>query len=448
MLYGGQAGGGKSDLLLGLARNKHKNSIIFRRTYDRLEESLIPRSLEFYGARERFNASKYFWLFRDEGRRIRFAHLERDDTIHKYKSGAFDGIFFDELSEFTELQYRYLSSRLRTVRKNQRCRMVGCTNPGDEGEEWIINVWAHWLDDKHPNPAKPGELRYFKRNDAGDEVETTKDDEDAISRTYIPASLKDNPYLGKDYEVRLNALPEPYRSQLAKGIWGITREDDRWQVIPTIWIRLAQGRWEPREAVDSFDSVGVDVAYGGQDKTVFCGRVANWFSELEKHDGRKTPDGQTAAGLLSRFIKDDPAVIIDATGYGASCADFAKEFCKVRGFIASSGSKRKDQSGKLGFVNKRAEVWWKFREALDPKSGEDIALPPDRELLADLSAPRWKLMSNGIQIESKEQIIKRLKRSPDCGDSVVLAHYGVGEQAADFAIDLQNEVKSRLKVFG
>ena len=64
-----------------------------------------------------------------------------------------------------------------------------------------------------------------------------------------------------------------------------------------------------------------------------------------------------------------------------------------------------------------------MREALNPVDGEDLALPPDRELRADLCAPRWKVAARGVQIESKEDIHKRIGRSTDCGDAVVLARY-------------------------
>ena len=67
-----------------------------------------------------------------------------------------------------------------------------------------------------------------------------------------------------------------------------------------------------------------------------------------------------------------------------------------------------------------------MREALDPISGDDIALPPDPELLADLTAPRWSITTSGIQVESKKDIVKRLKRSPDCGDAVVLSRMKMG----------------------
>jgi hypothetical protein len=79
----------------------------------------------------------------------------------------------------------------------------------------------------------------------------------------------------------------------------------------------------------------------------------------------------------------------------------------------------KDRSGQLGSVNRRAEWWWRLREALDPATGDSLALPPDPSLLADLCAPQWKLAARGIQIEAKEDIIRRIGRSPDKGDSAV-----------------------------
>jgi hypothetical protein len=94
----------------------------------------------------------------------------------------------------------------------------------------------------------------------------------------------------------------------------------------------------------------------------------------------------------------------------------------VNGINFASHSDAHDKSGKLGFLNVRAEAYWLFREALAPNSEQNIALPPDPALLADLCAPRWKLTARGIQIEDKESIKKRIGRSPDRADAVVLAH--------------------------
>jgi hypothetical protein len=89
----------------------------------------------------------------------------------------------------------------------------------------------------------------------------------------------------------------------------------------------------------------------------------------------------------------------------------------------SERTEAKDKSGTLAFVNVRAEAYWRMREALDPNTSK-LSLPDDPELLGDLVAPRWSMQSNGIKIESKDDIKKRLGRSPDCGDAVALALYG------------------------
>ena len=66
-------------------------------------------------------------------------------------------------------------------------------------------------------------------------------------------------------------------------------------------------------------------------------------------------------------------------------------------------------------------MWWRLREMLEPGSGRNLVLPDDRELLGDLCAPRYKQTTQGIQIESKDDIRKRLGRSTDCGDALVMA---------------------------
>ncbi len=88
----------------------------------------------------------------------------------------------------------------------------------------------------------------------------------------------------------------------------------------------------------------------------------------------------------------------------------------------------RDKSGKLKFRNVRALAYWRLREALDPVTGDNLALPPDPELEADLKAPKWSLTTGGILIESKEDIQERIGRSPDCGDAVALAYYGVKQR--------------------
>jgi len=101
------------------------------------------------------------------------------------------------------------------------------------------------------------------------------------------------------------------------------------------------------------------------------------------------------------------------------------------GYRGSEGSSAHAIGTGLKFANKRAQDWWQMYEALDPQAPDKIALPPDQELAADLATPRMSaraMQERGIiQIESKDEIRKRLGRSPDKGDAVVMcrAHGGL-----------------------
>ena len=98
----------------------------------------------------------------------------------------------------------------------------------------------------------------------------------------------------------------------------------------------------------------------------------------------------------------------------------------AKGFVASRKTDFRDQSGELGFANWRSAAWWITREMLDPESGFNVCLPDDPELIGDLTAPRMKAITSAsrIQVESKEDIYKRLGRSTDVGDAVVQALVG------------------------
>jgi hypothetical protein len=430
VLYGGAAGGGKSDLLLGLARTKQRRSLLLRREFPDLERSLISRSLEFYGDKKFYNSSKHVWNI--DGRRIEFGHMERVGTPQEpgdeesYASAPYDFIAFDQLEQFPEYAYTFMISRARSA-DGQRVRIVSSANWVGEHLDWIIKRWAAWLDTGHPNPAKPGELRWYYRL-KGDEQEREAPDATPIwdepaqdwvaplSRTFIPAGLKDNPYLDDKYRAALQLLPEPLRSALLYGDLHATMTDDAYQVIPRAWVKAAMKRWAERVIIP--DVIGCDVARGGDDKTVKAPRKGSYFAKLEKYPGRSTPDGQSVVDLL----QTKATINIDVIGVGASAYDIGvmRELNMIPVNFAQ-GSKATDKSGTLRFINKRAEYYWSLREGLDPNEGDDIALPPDPELEADLCAPRWSSQSNGIKIESKEDIKKRIGRSPDCADAVVLA---------------------------
>jgi hypothetical protein len=212
-------------------------------------------------------------------------------------------------------------------------------------------------------------------------------------------------------------------------------KDDAWQVIPTEWVLAAQKRGQEGHRPDgAMRSCGVDVAWGGSNQTVIAPLYGVWFDELIVYPGSATPDGPTTAKYVTDVVKDDTPIFIDAVGYGASAYDSLVGLAQtadedtipvnVTPVNAGEATKARDLSGRYQFFNVRAEMYWRLREALDPESGENIALPPDRELRVDLCAPRYRVQSGKYIIEEKKEIVKRTGRSPDRADAVALAWYG------------------------
>ena len=432
LFMGGAAGGGKTDLLLGLAATAHRRSLILRREYPQLK-GVIDRSRELFSAHGTFNSTNGIWRL-NNGRVIEMGSAQYAQDVTKYQGRAHDAKLFDEISNFLESQYRFLIGWNRSTIPTQRCRVVGAGNPPTSADgEWVIRYWAPWLDAQHPHPAKPGELRWFAVIGGEDiEVEDGQpfDHHGELikprSRSFIPARLHDNPYLmDTNYEAVLQGMPEPLRSQMLYGDFAAGTQDDPWQVIPTAWIRAAQARWSPSGKPEGpQDCVGVDVARGGADKTVLSRRWGAWFALLEKYPGSDTPDGQAVATLTLKALVDGGQANVDVIGVGASVYDLLRQQrAKVVPINFAESSSARDRSNTLRFANRRAEAYWKLREALDPDKGENLMLPPDSELLADLCAPHWSMRTTGIIVESKEDIVKRLGRSPDCGDAVVLSAY-------------------------
>lgn len=282
--------------------------------------------------------------------------------------------------------------------------------------------------------AAPGELRWVVTDAEGrDEWVNGPDDVRIVngqimkptSRTFIPAKLSDNPYLVRTgYQATVDALPEPFRSLLLGGFRTQFRDQDN-QVLPTSWLKASMARWK-QDGFKDFEMtcMALDPAGGGKDAAVLCWRHGGWYAPLVALKGEQTRDGSAMAAAVVARRRGNAAVIIDhGGGYGTDVSSRLKE--NGIAYTAFNGANKSERRGPDGqrFVNARAEAWWKFREELNPDrdGGSTIALPDDPELLADLAAPTFDVQTNGILIESKDEIRKRLGRSPDKGDAVVMA---------------------------
>lgn len=439
LFYGGAGGGGKTDLLLGCGMTQHRNGVIFRTEFTQFRGALgmIERSREIVGLRGEFREG-HVWRGLPGNRALEFAAVKHDDDLKKWKGRPHDFIGFDELPEFPLAHFRFLGGWLRTTRVGQRVRIIGTGNPPtDEAGKWIIAYWGPWLDPKHPRPAKPGELRYYAviddrdvdRPDLRPYVHVFPGGRELRvvprSRTFIPASVEDNPFLMETgYDQQLNNLPEPLRSQLRFGDFTAGVADDPWQLIPTAWVRAAQARWTADgHGGQPVTAAGCDPSRGGAAEFVVARRHGAWVAPLAITPGKDVPDGEAGAAVLMAAVKDRGIPVrIDIIGTaGGSVYDHARalkmQAVAMNGSAASAGTDR--ATGKLGFVNLRAEWHWRMREQLDPAWPVKLALPPDDQLRSDLCAPRWRPTPRGIQVEAKEDIMARLGRSPDRGDAVI-----------------------------
>jgi hypothetical protein len=434
LFYGGSAGGGKSDLIFGLALTQHKRSLLLRRT-NKEASKMAERIADILGGRDGYNGQDHVWRL-PEGRLIDIGGVQLEDDKQKYKGTPHDLIGWDEISDFTESQFRFINTWNRTAIPGQRARVVAAGNPPTTPEGlWVIKYWAPWLDETHPNPARPGELRWFT-SIAGEEKEVDGpgpyDDGAghmvlARSRSYIPAKLEDNPdYERSGYRSVLASLPAELRAAYYEGKFNAALRDAPFQVIPTQWVMDAQSRWKPDGRGDfAMTAMGFDPAGGGEDSAELAIRYGGWVAPLVSEKGKNTADGDFSAATIFKHRKDGCVVVVDmGGGYGGAVAlrlkDNGVECYKFNGAEASSAKTR--DGAVLSFRNKRAEAWWRVREMLNPE-GEDaerMALPPDPELRADLCAPTWELTKGGILVESKDDIRKRLGRSTNKGDAVVL----------------------------
>jgi hypothetical protein len=209
-----------------------------------------------------------------------------------------------------------------------------------------------------------------------------------------------------------------------------SREEDG--VIPLRWVEEANLRWEELNAAGWVDleplhAVGVDVATSGKDKTVYAHRHGMVIHKLER---RSKQDAMETAGevmTILRTAEHHPVAMVDQADAGV-IARLREQGANVKAFVSSHHDDTlKDITGELEMLNLRAAAWWHLRDLLNPENGKDVALPPDDKLLGDLVTPRYKEHSSGrVKVELKEEIRKRLGRSPDDGDAVVYAFWTAG----------------------
>jgi len=350
-LYGGAAGGGKSDaLLMGLLSHVHipkYAGLGIRRTYADLSlpGALMDRAAEWLApTAAHWNHDKKRWTF-PSGAIITFGYCESDNDRFRYASAEFQEIAFDELTQFSEVQYTYLSSRLRSlVDFPFTPRMRAASNPGGVGHKWVHDRFL-------------GEDSVFP---------------------FVPARIADNPFINQaEYAKKLSRLDSITRAQLLNGEWvqdvqGLIYPYTRGNKIESV--PVIPGKW--------YHVLGVDLgASESKPTTAFC--VLGWCDQVPR--GVWVVQSEVHAGMIPSTIAARIEELMTEYGgftqivvdEGALGRGYGREFREVYALPTRSAEKQ----SKMGFRKL-------LRGALERQEVQIVEIS-NKELLGEMDALRW-----------------------------------------------------------
>lgn len=373
VLYGGAAGGGKSDALLMAALQfvdvPGYSALILRRTYSdlALPGAIMDRAAEWFRpTAATWSDSTKTWHF-PSGATISFGYLETDRDRYRYQGAEFQCVCFDELTQFSEVAYTYLLSRLRkTTGALDRVplRMRAATNPGGVGHAWVGKRWA----------IQP---------DGSQDVSNAIDDKSGEPRVFVPARLEDNPHVDSSYEQSLARLDATTHAQLRQGVW-IT--DAGGLVLPLTSANLVQVAPAGLKC-----RLGIDAGSSATAETLSLSVVGwlpqvplhSWIARVEKHPA------MLLSSLAERVreiedIFDIEGIVLDE---GALGAQFGRELRQRFGIPVRAAKK----ANRLGYS-------WLMRDAArgasEPEHRKDVARlyvvePQCRPLIEEAEKLLW-----------------------------------------------------------
>lgn len=432
----GGAGSGKTDVAVFTGLYQGRVTRILRQTSMEFS-AILKRVGEVVGTTDGRNLSTNSWTLPApfghgaKGCTLEWVGLNDADAVLKLQGRPADVLIPEDSANgaLTREDIAFASRWLRSTEPGLHKRVIyTCNPPTSNAGLWVRDFFAPWVDPAYEGtPARSGEILYFLPNNDGTdgEHEVPQGTPGAQSRSVVLSTVDDNPRLLRTgYKQQLQSTAtDVLRRRLLLNDWSAGFDsDDAMQVIPSAWVEAAMQRWTPMPPA-ALDALGVDVSRGGKDKTAIAARCQDWLAPLKVLSGIDTATGQqvAAAVLAARGSSRHAVTFIDVGGVGASPYDILREKVHTVGVNFGEGTKALDNTGSFGYFNVRSMLWWQAREALDPANGRKIALPPDRQLKAELCMPRYELRGGKLFVESRDDIIKRIKRSPDLATAVILA---------------------------
>lgn len=398
LLFGGAAGGGKSDCLLMAALQyvdkSDYSALILRRTFQDLSQpnAIMDRAKKWLypytstGQVHWNNQTKTFTF--PSGSTLTFGYLAHDNDLDQYQGSELQFVGFDELTQFTERQYSYLHSRLRKVKDSDiPLRMRATTNPGGRGHDWVK---ARFITGPVP---------------------------------FIPSSYLDNIYLDTDeYTKSLEKLDELTKQQLMKGDWDATMTTglliNRERLIQNL-IPVTPD-YHP-----SLSVIGIDPAGSGQDKFSMCCLTFFTNQRMVVTDLEATPNSQQINERLRNFIirnrKYHPVLINFEREPGSSGEIALDHWKKVLGDLIPSNNIRDTPASKTGDKYTRASP-----HALAVKEDRLFFNETLMNLPNNVYNPLNSLFNQYVYVNPDKDVMKQYS-SPDELDSLSYAYIGLDE---------------------
>jgi hypothetical protein len=337
-LYGGAAGGGKSDALLMAALQyvdvPGYSALILRKTYKdlALAGAIMDRAAEWWRpTAARWNDTDKRWTF-PAGSSITFGYMETPSDRFRYQGAEFQCVIFDELTQFQEVCYTYLLSRLRkTTGALDRVplRMRAGTNPGGIGHDWVGK-------------------RFGIQPDGTQDIEAARDPKTGEARVFVPAKLEDNPHVDSSYERSLSGLDAVTHAQLRHGVWV---RDTTGLVLP-----LTEANFVDAAPAKLRTRLGIDAGSSATTETLSLVVVGwaehrpheSWIVHAEKHPAMLLSAlAERVRWLEERF--DIEGIVLDE---GALGAQFGRELRQRFGIPVRAAKK----NNRLGYS-------WLMRDA-------------------------------------------------------------------------------------
>jgi len=394
LLYGGSIRGGKSFVALAtliLLCKLYPGSrwAVIRKDLQVIRKNTIPTFNKIlpYNFLESYNGTDHIAYFKN-GSQIFFMgeNYDKDKELNRFKGLEVNGFVLEEVNELKEVTFFKCVERAGSwIIDNMPPPKILCT----------CNPTQNWVKGKFYDPYVNGTLEapYY----------------------YLPASIFDNPHIPQVYIDSLAYMPPDQYRTFVEGSWEGTDEPD--QLIA--WTDLYAAKDECVEEEEGRMYLGVDVAGHGKDKTVIILMKNKNLVKILTYDDTSIPSvTREVKKLMINHRVDANDICVDGAGLGAGVIDELEEDgIYVSNFIG--GGKVIEDDSVFNYKNIRAQAYWYLKLAFE---AHEIGLITDDKVLSDLSSIHYTIEGDKqIKIESKDEIKKRVGRSPDYADALCYA---------------------------